>query len=552
MWGAIAAGARRRAAAAGVTASAAWGRKGGGGGWGAPARGGRLSASTLTGIGPLPERRPATRTVAVALSGGVDSAIAAARLLDHKKRGDEVFGVHLRTWDARDEGRGGSRHGTGETMVASSCTADADEAAARAVAASLGLDMVTLDAVAEYWCGVFAPFASAVAAGLTPNPDLACNAVLKFGSLITSVVEGMGADALATGHYARVAWGARRAQQAPPREVFEGREEDEDPWAGRPWDSSATAAASPPPALLMGRDALKDQSYFLATVPGSALRSALFPVGGLSKASVRAAAAAHPGLAAALAGRRSSAGICFVGRRRFGEFMEGYADPVPGLFRGVRAAGVRVSGGGGGGEDSERAPTWPAPSHLPFSAAPCANTWALTHGQRAPIGGTPSKLYVAGKDAASKTVWVAPGRHHPALFSEAAALGPFAWVSGEAPPAGTPLAYRARYRQQARACVLVPWAEGGHAFVPSSYTRPPEGGRAAAHMLPPPAWVARFALPARAITPAQALVLYAGPVCLGAAPVVAPGESLWEAGREAVPAAAAAAAAEEGEAGWKK
>jgi hypothetical protein len=71
-------------------------------------------------------------------------------------------------------------------------------------------------------------------------------------------------------------------------------------------------------------------------------------------------------------------------------------------------------------------------------------------------------------------------------------------------------------------------------------------------MLPPPAWVARFALPARAITPAQALVLYAGPVCLGAAPVVAPGESLWEAGREAVPAAAAAAAAEEGEAGWKK
>ena len=218
---------------------------------------------------------------------------------------------------------------------------------------TLGLEVVAVNAVADYWCDVFSPFASAVAAGLTPNPDLACNAVLKFGSLARRVVGEMGADALATGHYARVRWGGGSGGGSHngfgggcgpnPGSSGTSHESDTDPWASRPWDSSSLS--SPPPSLLVGVDAAKDQSYFLASVPGDALRTALFPVGGLTKAAVRSAVAAHPALAAALAGRRSSAGICFVGRRRFGEFMEGYADPVPGQYRSVGPAGVRVGGG---------------------------------------------------------------------------------------------------------------------------------------------------------------------------------------------------------------
>jgi len=323
--------------------------------------------------------------------------------------------------------------------------------------------------------------------------------------------------------------------------------------AGRPWDGSA--ATGPPPRLLMGADPAKDQSYFLATVPGTALRIALFPVGGLAKAAVRAQAAAHAGLAAALAGRRSSAGICFVGRRRFGEFMEGYAAPVPGVFRAVpdapgtaTAATVLQSRGGGGGGGGGGMPAGPVP-------APCRNVWALTHGQRAPVGGSPTKLYVAGKDLDAGTVWVAPGRDHPALFSSAAALGEFAWVAGGPPgpralaaAGGGGLTFRARYRQPPRPCSLATVEEDTGGFEASSLnSAPPVAGPAG---LPPARWVVRFGAPARSITPAQALVLYAGPVCLGGAPVVAPGRSLWEEGVGTVPAGAVAAAAAEGEAGW--
>jgi tRNA-5-taurinomethyluridine 2-sulfurtransferase len=495
------------------------------------------------------------RTVAIALSGGVDSAVAALCLVQSRRPGDELVAIHLRTWDARDEAGPSGNTPVSASTSPRACTADQDEAAARAVASALGLPLVVLDAVSDYWCDVFAPFASAVGSGLVPNPDLACNAALKFGSVAARVRGELGADALATGHYARVGWGWLGREEGHVARVVRpdhaAAADDGDPWAARPWDGSAADASTPPPSLLVGRDPAKDQSYFLASVPGEALRSALFPVGGMTKAAVRTVAASHRGLAAALAGRRSSAGICFVGRRRFGEFMEGYAPPVPGVFRAVPPSPGRLAVGGGDGRSGET----PADERFP-----CRNVWALTHGQRAPVGGTPSKLYVAGKDLATHTVWVAPGRDHPALFCGGAALGEFAWVGGRPPSraeiarasGGAGLTYRARYRQPPRPCSLSMEAGALERFEASAFNALPAAtaSTAAPALLPPAAAVVSFSSPARAITPAQALVLYAGPVCLGTAPVVAPGLSLWEGGVGTVPPDAAAAAAAEGEAGW--
>lgn len=129
---------------------------GGGGGTAAAAAAQPPAPPRASGLGPLPERRRAGRIVAVALSGGVDSAIAAAQLVAARRAGDEVFAVHLRTWDARDEG--GGPGGSGEaTADGRACPAEADAAAAGAVARALGLEVVAVNAVADYWCDVFRP-----------------------------------------------------------------------------------------------------------------------------------------------------------------------------------------------------------------------------------------------------------------------------------------------------------------------------------------------------------------------------------------------------------
>ena len=144
----------------------------------------------------------------------------------------------------------------------------------------------------EYWHSVFEPFLRDFdEGGATPNPDLACNRHIKFGALLEHCSRSLGADLLATGHYARI----------------------------------VQTDAMNPPRLLRGFDPDKDQSYFLASVMGESLRRACFPLDGLTKREVREIAAGPANLPAAVTHRRSSAGICFIGRKRdFGDFIQEY------------------------------------------------------------------------------------------------------------------------------------------------------------------------------------------------------------------------------------
>ena len=303
------------------------------------------------GVGHLAERRAATRTVAVALSGGVDSAIAASRLAADPAVSD-IICLHARVWDGNDEA--GAADDAAASGAVGGCAAAADAVAAARAARALGLPLTTVDAVAPYWTDVFEPFVAAYASGTTPNPDLGCNVAVKFGRLLAAA-RAAGADTLATGHYARLA-----------------------------------PSSNGLPRLLRGLDAEKDQSYFLAGVPGAALAAAEFPVGGLTKNDVKTAAAAHPGLSFLLH-RRSSAGICFVGRRRFGAFMAGYATPVPGRW-------VEVAETPMGGDSHSNPSTWAGPD-----VGPCTDILAVTLGQRARLGGGGGGSVRGGKGCALKT-----------------------------------------------------------------------------------------------------------------------------------------------------
>lgn len=211
------------------------------------------------------------------MSGGVDSSLAAKLLLD---AGHMVTGVFIRSWE--DDGN---------------CPAGADAVAAAAVADHLGIELVSIDLVPEYREQVFADFLAELRAGRTPNPDVWCNAVIKFAAFATYALEEVGADCLATGHYAR---------------VVEGR-------------------------LVRGEDETKDQTYFLYRMPVAVLPRVLFPLGGLRKTQVRelARAAALP-----TAARAESMGICFVGKRDFRSFIRDYIDEKPGALVTVDGAVV--------------------------------------------------------------------------------------------------------------------------------------------------------------------------------------------------------------------
>jgi tRNA (5-methylaminomethyl-2-thiouridylate)-methyltransferase len=266
-------------------------------------------------------------TVAVGVSGGVDSAVAAMLL---KEQGHEVVGVHMRNWDAAEEG-------SAECM-------EREARDARRVCAQLGIGFHEVSFVREYWHEIFEPFLDGYESGGTPNPDVACNRHIKFDHFLAHA-RALGADGVATGHYARL-------------------ERDAD---------GATR-------LLAAVDAVKDQSYFLATVQQEALRSTRFPIGHLLKSEVRAMAAAaslHP------AAKRDSTGICFIGKRNFGAFLEGYLPQTAGPF-------VCVESGSVVGE------------HKGYAL--------YTTGQRARVPGCATRWYVVDKRVPTNEVVVCAGK----------------------------------------------------------------------------------------------------------------------------------------------
>jgi len=323
----------------------------------------------------------AARRIVVGLSGGVDSAVSAWLL---KREGHEVLGVFMKNWEDDDD--------------AEYCSSNADFVDAAAVADVIGIELEHVNFAADYKDRVFAAFLSEYRAGRTPNPDVLCNAEIKFKAFLDHAL-ARGADAIATGHYARV----RKAGDA-----FE---------------------------LLKGRDPLKDQSYFLHRLTQAQLARTLFPVGELRKTEVRRIAA---DIGLPNAAKKDSTGICFIGERPFRAFLERYLANTPGPIRDDRG---RVVG-----------------EHVGLSFYTLGQRKGIGIGglkQRGEArgGSDHAPWFVARKDPATNTLWVVQGHDHRWLLSQALVAGDASWIAGRAPVAG-PHAAKTRYRQADATCHL--------------------------------------------------------------------------------------------------
>jgi|SRR5699024_2336623 len=322
--------------------------------------------------------------VIVGMSGGVDSSVAALRLL---QAGHDVEGLFMFNWSEDETGR---------------CQAAADCDDAAEVCAALGIPLHRADFSREYKERVFRHFVDGYAAGRTPNPDILCNREIKFDAFLQHA-ERLGADAIATGHYARI------------------------------------EHAGPQPRLLRGVDAGKDQSYFLAAVPAAALARVLFPLGDLHKSEVRAIARDN-GLS--VHDKADSTGVCFIGERDFEGFLRHY---IAG-----RTGPIRVSGGALDGR------TIGSHDGLVY----------YTIGQRRGLGlggvqgAADGPWFVAHKDVQNNTLWVTQQADHAALTQTTLDTLAPQWIG---PPPALPLRCSAqvRYRQRAIDCELAANADGG-------------------------------------------------------------------------------------------
>ena len=315
------------------------------------------------------------KRVIVGLSGGVDSAVAAYLLL---QQGYEVEALFMKNWDEDD--------------VAGHCPAEQDLIDARAVADRLGITLRTISFSSEYWDRVFEYFLAEYRAGRTPNPDILCNQEIKFRAFLDYALD-LGADWIATGHYARVTGETDKRQ------------------------------------LLKGLDPDKDQSYFLYRLGQRALNHSLFPLGELHKPEVRAMAEREgfPNYA-----KKDSTGICFIGERKFKTFLERFIPAQPGDI-------VDTEGNIIGTHDGLMFHTIGQRQGLGIGGM---------HGH----SGEP--WYVCGKDIDNNRLIVAQGRQHPALFQPALIASDMHWIAGTAP--GIPLRCEARirYRQPVQACEI--------------------------------------------------------------------------------------------------
>lgn len=416
------------------------------------------------------------QTIVVGLSGGVDSAVSAWLL---KQQGHHVIGIFMKNWEDDDD--------TGY------CSSNIDFVDAASVADVIGIEIEHVNFAAEYKDRVFAEFLREYQAGRTPNPDILCNAEIKFKAFLDHAF-ALGADKIATGHYARV------------REV---------PVAGLS-AAGPSQGGAPVPAgqahsgvdtvrfeLLKGLDPTKDQSYFLHRLTQAQLASTLFPVGELHKTEVRRIAT-EIGLPNAK--KKDSTGICFIGERPFRDFLSRYIAHEPGPIKNDRG---HIIG-----------------KHVGLSF------YTLGQRQGLGIGGVKEKgaqrggsdhapWFVARKDVKTNILWVVQGHDHPWLLSNGLVVQDMSWAAGGPPalpgvaaasspvvtagvlPASSNAARRlsakTRYRQADAQCWLTAAPQ------PGSLTEPGDPG-AIELVFDEPQW---------AVTPGQSAVLYDGDVCLG-------------------------------------
>lgn len=351
------------------------------------------------------------KKVIVGMSGGVDSSVSAWLL---QQQGYQVEGLFMKNWEEDD----------GEEY----CTAAEDLADAQAVCDKLGIYLHTVNFAAEYWDNVFEHFLEEYKAGRTPNPDILCNKEIKFKAFLEFAAEDLGADFIATGHYVR-------------RQDVEGKSR-----------------------LLRGLDDNKDQSYFLYTLGHEQIAQSLFPVGELAKPEVRRLAEE---LELVTAKKKDSTGICFIGERKFRDFLGRYLPAQPGAILDPEGEVVGEHQG------------------LMYH----------TLGQRKGLGiggtkeGSEEPWYVVDKDVANNVLVVAQGHDHPRLMSVGLIAQQLHWVDRETLQAPLRCTVKTRYRQADIACTVTPLGEDRLEV--------------------------RFDEPVAAVTPGQSTVFYLGEVCLG-------------------------------------
>ena len=318
----------------------------------------------------------AGKRVIVGMSGGVDSSVAALLL---KQQGYEVSGLFMKNWEDDD---------TDEY-----CSSREDLIDAVAAAERIGIEIDVVNFSAEYKARVFNGFLAEYQAGRTPNPDVLCNAEIKFKSFLDHAL-GLGADCIATGHYAQV------------REVAGLHQ------------------------LLMAEDGTKDQSYFLYRLSQAQLARTLFPLGGLYKRDVREIAR-REGLPNH--DKKDSTGICFIGERPFREFLSRYLPDNPGE---IHTPEGRLVG-----------------RHQGLSFYTIGQRQGLGIGGNRDGGGEP--WYVAAKDLRGNRLTAVQGHDHPALLSDRLTALDLNWISGVPPRCHWVYGAKTRYRQRNAPCTLV-------------------------------------------------------------------------------------------------
>ena len=350
--------------------------------------------------------------VVVGMSGGVDSSVSALLM---KQAGHEVIGVFMKNWEEKDED--------------GVCTSERDWADARSVCEKLDIPYYSVNFSRQYRERVFEHFLAEYRKGRTPNPDVLCNREIKF-DVFLNFAESLGAEKLVTGHFARLDWQAGEYR------------------------------------LLRAADENKDQTYFLYMIGQRALSKALFPVGGMLKAGVRALAR-QAGLP--VSEKKDSTGVCFIGERNFKRFLSGYLPAQPGDM--VTTDGRRV-----GRHDG---------------------LMYYTLGQRRGLGigggGNGQRWFVVKKDLENNVLVVHQGEDESLLYTHVAVGSELTWLAGH-PPVGEGSTLecqaRLRHRQPLQDCRLT--LRGGRAYM-------------------------EFPVAQRAVTPGQSAVFYLDQVCLGGA-----------------------------------